>query len=232
MTTEIIDLYLYGISSSQADFILRHQIAESKPDQIVDFGAGAGKNGRIAREILGKDVKLMAVEGYKKTADMLSELTLYDEVHHCLIQNWIDNNIDKYDFAIFGDVLEHLTHKEIHNVIRQSLKVFDRIIIICPLHDVLQENLYNNPLEVHKSYITSSFFDKYNLLEKHIIRGSEWTIMNVVIVPNNKCVPLYRKLSLFLFHKCMIVLQPIGLALPFVNFLRHTMIRFKWLLKD
>lgn len=231
MSQQIVEQQ-YGVSSWLCDFILRHQITETKPEQIVDFGAGGGKCGRIAREVLGKDVKLIAVEGYKKTADMLSEQGLYDEVHCSLIQNWVKTNIVSYDLAIFGDVLEHLTSEEIHKVISQCMNVFKRILIVCPLHNIFQEAEYGNILEVHRTYITRHFFDRYNPNEVHIIRRKNQTIMNVSILPSSESKPLYRKLSLFVFDKCMLILQPIGLARPFVNLLKRTVMRYKWLLKD
>ena len=232
MPREIIER-TYGISSPLCDYILKHQIAEARPRQIIDFGAGAGKIGKIAREILGEHVKLVAIEGYKTTADMLTKEKLYDEVHQILIQDWIYSaNKEVYDLAVFGDVLEHLKPREIRKVINQCIRFFKEIIIICPLYDIFQDDFYRNPLEAHKTYITSTFFDRYNPVEKHIIRGKEWIIMNVCILSKFEPKALYRRSFWFAFHKCMLILQPIGLARLFVNFLKRFFIKFKWLLRD
>jgi predicted SAM-dependent methyltransferase len=175
----------------------------------------------------------VAIEGHKKTADMLTKEKLYDEVHQIFIQDWISStNKEVFDLAIFGDVLEHLEPKEIRRVIDQCIRFFKEIIVICPLYDIFQDDSYRNPVEVHQTYITSTFFDRYNPVEKHIIRGEEWIIMNVCILSTYEQKPLYRRLSWFAFHKCMLILQPIGLARPFVNFLKRFFIKYKWLLRD
>jgi hypothetical protein len=229
MTTSVQD-HRYGSSSSLCDYVLRRQIEQMRPQHIVDFGAGGGKNGRIARELLGNDVKLIAVEGFESAAISLRECGPYDEVCHDLLQHWTENSTGTYDLAIFGDVLEHLTPKEIHIVVQRCLLKFSRIIIVCPLHDIFQESCYGNPLEVHRAYITDAFFDCYCPIEKHLVRGPECTIMNAAIDPLPH-IPLYRRASLAVFHVSMIALQPLGLARPFVNLLKRNFLRHKWMLR-
>ena len=169
-----------GTSVSLCDYILKHQIEEIQPRQVVDFGAGIGKNGKITRGILAEQVRLTAVEGCERTAEILSAQSLYDEVYYSLIQEWVFKDLNKYDLAIFGDVLEHLTPKKIHTIIGRCLNKFKHIIVICPLHEIFQEEIYGNPLEVHQTYVTDTFFDRYNIIEKHIVKGKQWTIMNYI----------------------------------------------------
>lgn len=219
----------YGSSSSLCDYILEHQLEELRPRHIVDFGAGGGKNGRIARRILPDHVRLIAVEGYEKTAQMLSADGPYNRVYHSLIQDWVFNNSDVYDLALFGDVLEHLKPKQIHTVIRHCLSKFKDIVVVCPLHDIFQDEAYGNPLEVHQAYITNKFFDRYNCIEKHIVKGK----LNVRIQSRfESAEPKWRSLSWFVFHRLMLVLQPIGLARPFVNVLKRSARKYKWLLRS
>jgi hypothetical protein len=225
----------YGSSASFCDYILMHQLTEIKPRQIVDFGAGGGKIGKIVRQVLDENVRLIAVEGCEKTVRMLCSQGVYDEVNHTLIQKWDFEDSTKYDMAVFGDVLEHLTPGEIHAVIRRSIKKFRHIIVICPLHEIFQKEIYGNPLEIHRTYVTSAFFDRYNPIEKHIVRGIdgiEWTIMDVRIVSADKAAPIYRRVSWFVFHNTILILQPLGLARPFVNMLKRFVMKYKWLLKD
>jgi hypothetical protein len=221
----------YGSSASFCDYILKHQLEEIRPLNIVDFGAGAGKVGKIARQILQKNVGLIAVEGFEKTAQMLSTEGTYDKIYNSLIQDWVFNNSDIYDMAIFGDVLEHLKPKEIHMVIRQCLKMFKHIIVICPLHDIFQDEEYNNSLEVHQTYITNNFFNRYNYIDKHTVKGGGLTMMNVHILSEQESAePIWRKLSWFAFHSAMFIFQPLGLARPFVNLLKRYAKKYKWLL--
>jgi hypothetical protein len=223
----------YGSSSSLGDYILKHQLEELRPLNIVDFGAGGGKNGRMARQILPQAVKLIAVEGCEKTAQMLSAEGPYDEVSCSLIQEWVFNDLNIYDLAIFGDVLEHLKPKEIHAVIGQCISKFKHIVVICPLHEIFQEDAYGNALEVHQTYITTNFFDRYNWVEKHVVKGKGWSKMNVHILSEFKLAePIWRRLSWVVFHRVMLVLQPLGLARPFVNVLKRYFLKYKWLLRS
>ena len=223
----------HGTSVSYLDYVLKNQLERIKPRQIVDFGAGGGKNGLIARHIFDNDVHLIAVEGFENTVSVLTAQNTYNKVYHSLIQEWIGfQETSQFDLAIFGDVLEHLKHKEIHMVLKLCIKKFRNIIIVCPLYDIFQEEAYGNPLETHQTYITNTFFDHYRPVEKHIVIGEEFTLMNLYIKPTSNSIPLYRKLSWLIFHNIILLLQPIGLARPFVNFLKRYAMKFKYLLRD
>jgi hypothetical protein len=223
----------YGTSVSYLDYVLTNQLERIKPKQIVDFGAGIGKNGLISRQLFGGLVNLIAVESFKNTVSTLVAHNTYNNVFNSLIQEWVGfQDETQLDLAIFGDVLEHLKHREIHMVLKLCIKKFKNIIIVCPLYDIFQEEAYGNPLEKHQTYITSTFFDHYNPVEKHIVRGEEYTLMNLYIKPSSNCIPLYRKLSWLIFHNAMLLLQPIGLARPLVDFLKRYAMNFKYLLKD
>jgi hypothetical protein len=221
----------HGSSETVLDYVVRRQIDRLQPKTVVDFGAGAGKNGRIVRETLGHEVRVTAIEGFERTAQMLTVDGPYDEVRQMLIEDWIGTDSGEYDLAIFGDVLEHLTPRQIHTTLRACATRFKAIIVVSPLHDIFQESWYGNPLEVHRSYITSDFFDRYGPAEKHVVVGREWTIMNVLIGPGSQVAPWYRRWSRSLFHALMRSLQPIGLARPFVNLLKRYLKRYGWLLR-
>jgi hypothetical protein len=131
-----------GSSASLCDDVLRLQLRQLAPARVVDFGAGAGKNGRIVREVLGSGSHLVAVEGFERTAAILSAQGPYDEVHHSLLQTWIERYDGHSDLAVFGDVLEHLSRNEIHRVLRTCLRKFDHVIVVVPLHDIFQDDEY------------------------------------------------------------------------------------------
>jgi len=220
--------YEYGFSSPICDYILRHQIEEIKPKTMVDFGAGAGKVGKMVEDVLGDECKSIAVEGSSITAQMLEKQGPYQEVCNELLETWISRNSARYDLAVFGDVIEHLDPKQIHFLIRKSLKIFDHIIIQVPLHELFQEGPEWNPLETHRSYITMNFFDRYGPTEKHVVaemnralvKGRRWLIMNVHLSSQLEKVPFYRLAAYWIYHASMVILQPFGLARPFANILR------------
>jgi hypothetical protein len=217
----------YGASTWICDYLVEHQLAKLRPATIVDFGAGAGKNGLLAKKALGTASKLIAVEGFARTAEMLQQMGPYDRVDQALIQDWLATNKDRYSVALFGDVIEHLTPREIHSTIRSCLQRFDHIIIVVPLHDIFQDDAYGNPLEEHKTYVTSGFFDRYRPIEKHIVESPEFTMMNVVISARPVISSVYQRITRNVFHVAMLLTQPLGLARPLVKVLKCTVGGFK-----
>lgn len=220
----------YGTSLSVCDYIVAHQLAENRPFSIVDFGAGAGKYGRLVRLVLGSDIQLTAVEGYPKTARMLQEQKIYNQVEAQLIQDWLATNSHQYDLAIFGDVIEHIPAKQIHQVIRSCLPNFKKILIVCPLHEIFQDEAYGNALEIHHTYLTETFFDSYEIIEKHLIRSGPWLMMNLLINTQRQKPSGLMRLAQKLFHLTMLILQPFGAARPLVQFLKKYLLRYKWIL--
>jgi len=217
-----------GGSSHQSDWVAREQIISLDPKSVVDFGAGRGKYCRFVRELLGSDVELTAVDGYKKAAEGLEESHLCDKVDNMLLERWFDNNTDKYDLAIFGDVLEHLPPKVIRRVVEKALSTFKYIIIVIPLYDIFQRDTYGNKLEDHKAYIGPKFFDRYHPIEKHIVsrerHDTPFDIMNLLLWSEyaDRRKP-YKKILWQVRHNILKLLQLIGLAKVFVdleNFLR------------
>jgi len=221
-----------GSSVSICDYILKQQVQDIQPAKVVDFGAGRGKNCIIVREIMGAECFIRAIEGYKKAADFLIEKKVCDKVDALLLEDWIDRNREHYDLAIFGDVLEHLPANVIRRVLSRALLYFKYIIITVPLYDIFQDDSYNNLLEIHRAYITPNFFDKFYPKEKHIIKGDGYTIMNILILSDwQQRTPLRKKIANYIFHCIILLLQPIGLARPFVTFLKKYFIKYKSILR-
>lgn len=217
----------FGLSEYICDFALEDQLRKLKPTSVVDFGAGAGKNGEIVRRILGKECKLIGVEGFGPAADALVASGSYDRVSHSLLQDWLDIDTGAYSVAIFGDVIEHLTPGEVHRCLRACMQKFTHIIIVAPLHDIFQDGAYGNELERHKTYITKGFFNRYSPIQRHTIVGADYTIMNVLIQTNLTKKPLAKRAAWNVFHLVMLTLQPLGLARPTVDFLKMTLGRYK-----
>lgn len=214
----------FGSSATLCDFVVENQLRKLRPKNVVDFGAGAGKNAQLIRNALGQ-VEAIAVEGYEPAVRALKAQQAYSRAEHALIQDWIDSDKGQYSVAIFGDVIEHLTPREIHKVIRGCLQKFDHIIIVVPLHDIFQDDSYGNELEVHKAYVTEGFFDRYKPVEKHIIEGS-YTIMNLLISSRRAKKPLIKRVMWGGFHASMLALQPLGLARPLVSLIKAVFGRY------
>jgi hypothetical protein len=213
-----------GSSVSYCDYIVEHLIADIKPTTAADLGAGAGKYCRMIRRI-APSCRITAVEGYHPAAEHLIRSGLCDHVDAALIQDWLESG-QPHDLAIFGDVIEHLSPREIHAVIEKTMKVFSHVIVVVPLHDIFQDDSYGNPLEIHKSYIHERFFDRYNPTEKHIVKGDGYTIMCLLFSPG----VAVRSLAGSVFHCLMLSLQQIGLARIAVELLKRYLVRYKRLI--
>jgi Methyltransferase domain len=209
-----------GRSASLCDFELLHQLETLQPKSVVDFGAGGGKNGRLIRQVLGKQCRIIAVEGFEPTVRHLRQLgEPYDEVHHALLQEWLASSSEHYDLAVFGDVLEHVPPRTVHAVIERALERFSNVIVVAPLHDLFQDDKDGNTLEIHRTYMTRGFFDRYRPLEQHVIYGSSYAIMNVLLA-RRRPTPLVKRTAQRVFHTTMLGLQPFGLARPLVEALK------------
>jgi hypothetical protein len=209
-----------GRSASLCDFEFLHQVETLRPQSVVDFGAGGGKNAQLIRRLLGRDCRLIAVEGFEPTITYLrSQSGLYDEVDHALLQEWVLAGSEHYDLAVFGDVLEHLPPRAVHAVLERALRRFKHVIIVVPLHDLFQDDKDGNTLEIHRTYMTRSFFDRYQPLEQHIVSSSDYTIMNVLLTPKER-QSLLKRTARAGFHGAMLALQPFGLARVAVELLK------------
>jgi hypothetical protein len=220
----------YGTSTSVCDYIVQHQIKACRPASVVDFGAGAGKNGHLVRGALpAASCSLTAVEGFEGAARMLEQGGVYDRVECALIQDWVERDGGRYSLAIFGDVLEHLPPRQIHRVLRACFTKFDHIIIVVPLNDIFQDDVYGNQLEVHRAYVTPAFFDRYRPVEQHIVKGGGYTMMNVLIMTQETQRDWQRRALAVSFDVVMKCLQPIGLARSFVDLLKPVVRSVSWL---
>lgn len=109
--------------------------------EIIDFGAGSGTYKRL----LGEDyTNVDAVDCWKPFYEDLSKL--YRNVY---IDDLRDFNFNKkYDLAIFGDVLEHLSVKDARSIIDKAKSNCKHILVGVP-YCYKQGSLYGNDAEIH-----------------------------------------------------------------------------------
>ena len=208
----VVTMQQIGTSDTTLDFITAEQAKALRPATIVDFGAGGGKYGRLLREALGDAPHITAVEGFQATAETLRQDANYNAVDNMLIREWFRVNTARRNLAIFGDVLEHLTRREIFWTLRQAMHWFDEVIVVVPLFDVCQDTIYGNELETHRAFIDERYFDWLNPIEKHIVRTGTHTMMSVRLNASCKPKTLWTFSRHDFFRKLMTVLERIGLA--------------------
>jgi hypothetical protein len=183
--------YRGGGSLAQKDPYVTAQLLAIRPAAVVDFGAGAGKMGRLCREALGDSVRLTGVEGCPSTVEILKEARIYDAVEGALLQEWISRNKRQYDLAIFGDVLEHVTRREAFRALNAVTAFCRNVIVNVPLRNLQQDGNEVNPLEEHKAYLFEYDFDKrYIIREKHLFNPDPgYTMLNVWITGRKRWNP-------------------------------------------
>jgi hypothetical protein len=120
-------------------------LEQLKPKSIMDVGAGAGKYGLLAREVL-PDVALSCIEVWEPYFDEFNLMSIYPTVYKRDVREHKDF---KYDLVILGDVLEHMSKED-------SIKLWELIksqakaaMISIPIVHFPQGHEHNNPYEEH-----------------------------------------------------------------------------------
>ena len=89
------------------DATIRQHLVALNPKSILDMGAGAGKYGKLLRDVL-PECRIDAVEGSPEVVEQFSLKTIYNTVHTMSIEKYLDEcSSNSYDVVILGDVLEH-----------------------------------------------------------------------------------------------------------------------------
>ncbi|MDO4629113.1 MAG: class I SAM-dependent methyltransferase [Planctomycetia bacterium] len=199
--------FAYGTSVPFLDTATIELLRNLYPARVVDIGAGAGKYGRICRELFGDAIHLTAVDGCPITCEHLKTEGRYNVVENLLIDQWIQKTLTekqetlgkkrgklknqrpckKYDLIICGDVLEHLTRKQCFRTINNFLRLAETVLVVVPLRNVIQEEQDENPLELHKAYLLDSDFEKrYIIGEKHSVMSPNWHIFSAWILARKR----------------------------------------------
>ena len=90
------------------DSLARQLIEWIAPQQALDFGAGAGKYGRLLQSA-APGCKRIAVEPEASYVERFGLKALYDEVHVQTAAQWQASDLNaRYDLAILGDCIEHM----------------------------------------------------------------------------------------------------------------------------
>jgi phospholipid N-methyltransferase len=83
-------------------------IRSMQPISILDIGAGAGKYGRIAKEV-APQCHTVAVEMDTEWVNSFGLRSFYNEVFNEPAEKFVYEHLDSnFDIAIFGDVIEHM----------------------------------------------------------------------------------------------------------------------------
>jgi len=155
--------------------IVIHLVRQLKPRSILDVGVGFGKWGHLFREytdILESErdparyrrenwqVRIDGIEGFP---NYLTEMHryLYNDLHTGDARNLI-RQLPAYDLIFMGDVLEHLSKADGHQLLRDAFALADKAVIITtPKYETAQTDLCGNELERHRSLWAARDFREF-----------------------------------------------------------------------
>ena len=151
-------------SSGILDNLTANIIATVKPELIFDIGAGAGKYGKLVREIerlCNIKKKTTAVEIDESYISSFGLREIYDEVL-CLDASQLiyKSKIIGGDMCILGDFIEHLPKSDGVNLLNYLLYRFKIVIVVVPV-DMYQEEWMGHAQEEHISLWYASDFSVF-----------------------------------------------------------------------
>jgi len=140
-------------SSITFDNVFRGNIFTIKPTSMLDVGSGAGKYGKIVREMFPK-CALQAIESTESYVEEYKLREIYDRVHRKTVHDYCEENAhERHDIVVFGDVLEHFYRSQAIDLIDYFLYRAEWVIAIWP-GNMPQDSWAGNKFEIHKSNFT------------------------------------------------------------------------------
>lgn len=110
---------------------------------ILDIGAGCG-----TYALMFDDADMTAVEIWEPYVEKYNLHSLYDDVIIADAREW-DPGEKRYDVAIAGDVLEHMTLEEAYALFQRLRRCADTVVVSIPLGHYPQGEYDGNPHEAH-----------------------------------------------------------------------------------
>ena len=162
-------------SKNYLDQEVKEFLKNHKLKKYLDIGAGAGKFGRMIREINPKS-HIEAVEIEKDYIKKFKLDCLYNRIYNININMFIDNKIDyTCDICIIGDCIEHLKKSDGIDLLNFLVYRTKYILVKYP-KKYIQYSLDGYKHEGHISIWTKQDFDNFEYKFK-----SE-NYMNLVII--------------------------------------------------
>lgn len=126
--------------------VIVNKILQTPLQNVIDFGAGEGKWGKLLKN------KVTCVDGVEVWKPYISKYNLhayYDTLHEVDLRNF--KFTKKYNTAILGDILEHISKEEAVSFIATLKNNVNYIYLTIPITICIQDgNLIGNPFETHR----------------------------------------------------------------------------------
>src|SRR5574343_669279 len=126
--------------------LLNRVISASSGVRIVDIGPGSGTHVKLL-EAPRDMCHWTGVEVWQPYVEKYQLNTLYDTIIVEDSRRWQPSG--RYDIAIAGDVMEHMTKEEAKSLYEQLLQTSDLVLMSIPIIHYPQGEYDGNPYEAH-----------------------------------------------------------------------------------
>lgn len=129
-------------SSNSGKKFIKKIVANLKHDRMLDVGCGSGTYPKLFPE-----AQWDGIEVWKPYIQKYNLKELYITLYNEDVRTWRPNI--RYDIAIAGDILEHMTPEEAKNVLEKLKRCADTVIVSIPIGHYPQDEYQGNPYEKH-----------------------------------------------------------------------------------
>jgi 16S rRNA A1518/A1519 N6-dimethyltransferase RsmA/KsgA/DIM1 with predicted DNA glycosylase/AP lyase activity len=133
--------YSYGYFKLEVEYHIMSNIPRDA--RIIDVGAGSGTYGLMLKNHYKN---LDAIEVWDKYIEEFNLRDIYREVYN---EDVLDFRFGNYDYAIFGDVIEHLSFEDADNLLSLLLVKDIKCLVAVP-YTMKQGEVNGNIYEEHK----------------------------------------------------------------------------------
>ena len=110
--------------------------------KILDVGAGSGKYGSMLRYNFNH---IDAIEIFEPYIDHFNLKSIYNNVYNA---NIMDFDIDMYNYIIMGDIIEHLSVEDAHNLL-SKIHFYNKQCLVAVPYKMEQGEVYDKIYETH-----------------------------------------------------------------------------------
>lgn len=133
--------------------------------RYLDIGAGAGKYGKMLRDLYGDSVEIIALEPWNPYIEEFELNKIYNQVKEIKAIDLLQDVEFETDIVILGDVLEHMRKSDGLDLLHFFNYRCQAIIIQWPTN-YLQNTEYGNALEAHISSWNTDSFNDFDVIGK------------------------------------------------------------------
>ena len=145
-----------------------------QPKMVLDIGCGAGKYGKIVREVC-PEARIVGYEIHPPYIEQFRLCEVYHEVRVRPAISLLDRPRERYDLVLMGDVIEHMTKSQGVDLLNFLIYRSGYISVVYP-EAYVQDDWEGNPHEAHISTWSSHDFAGWETIHK------TWEGMNLYLV--------------------------------------------------